>query len=239
MAWNDYAISLAEELGITAPSPVKVLFRKREKGDKAAGFENTSAFAVPAERNITVLVPVKLGLSPFNSLDNLVYHEIGHVLLNDLAGPDIPIWLDEGMVQYLGQNYSDNNMFRFMLLLRKKSGLLEMSRSEFYSDAMSYQLAHAFIAYLAAKYGKRRILNYIRSLRSAEDWRRSFGLMFGNDISGEYSLFYDRLRADVNILSLIDMNALFVLGALLLIISYIFYRIRRKRILKRMEQEDG
>lgn len=98
----------------------------------------------------------------------LLTHEYMHVILRDIAGANIPCWLNEGLAQLSEYEQEDRKMVLFEKA-RRHNKLLKLAALE--GSFKNYSGMHAMLAY-------EQSYSFVRFLRDEYDWYRLQKLVF-------------------------------------------------------------
>jgi hypothetical protein len=148
--------------------------------------EGVLAFAEPEGRRM--VLPID---EPPDQLYRLITHELTHVFMFDvvprgLIGADLPLWVDEGMANYMAGYWNPLD-----LMAVRDAALTDSvpSMSEFYVPSLSgrlpYSLGHAAFEFIEARWGQEGVRNFLVGLRR--------NVLGGNETAYEEAL---KLEAD-------------------------------------------
>ena len=104
----------------------------------------------------------------------VMLHEICHIFIKKIVKKRIPVWVEEGICQFIA--FGDKIKPKKFVNLRKLQ-----TYEDWYKLDNPYAYCSNFFSYLNKKYGKKKILKFIRLLnkRKPED---AFAEVFGQDI---------------------------------------------------------
>lgn len=242
-AFNGFFSELLKEFYLPQDLKVNIYFINRDEIKDINGIkkEFVEGFAIPSQKKIYILLPLKFSDFPINNLDNLMYHEMVHIVLYQyMRGKEIPFWLNEGLAQYLANNQPDNNRFSLSVLLRKMPKLKDISGIDFYKKPfINYPYSYYFIKYLDGKYGFNKILKFLKIYRVSNDLSSNFLNVFGHSISYDELQFHVYLKKQTNFTVIFTPQFFFTLASFILTIAYIIYLFRRKKILKQLTKEEN
>ena len=151
--------TLVRVLGIERVGPpIRVILEA--EGTEAA--RNTpawiSGYAYGA-LGVVVLLPERTPVYPDSSLDELVLHEIAHVLISRAtAGREVPRWFNEGVAMLVGRSWDleDRSRMTWALLVDEKVPLAELDRRFEQGRAAAgraYAFSGALVRDLFQRYG--------------------------------------------------------------------------------------
>ena len=240
--FNGFFNELLREFYLPADIKVKILFIHRDEVKKVNGIsrEFIEGFAIPVQKKIYILLPLKFSDFPINNLDNLMYHEMVHIILYQyLKGREIPYWLNEGLAQYMANNSPGNLRFSLSVIFKRFPELKNISGSEFYrSPFINYPYSYYFMKYLDQKYGFQHILKFVKAFKVSNDISINYLNAFGHSLEYDELNFHKYLRKQISFVVAFTPQFFFTFGSFLLTLAYIVYLIRRKRILKKLAAEE-
>lgn len=150
--------------------------------------EWASGFALPGARLI-VLRSAKVGHYPFSSLEEVLTHELAHVVLADAApGLSWPRWFDEAVATRAGRAWEWRDRFTLngLLLAGSLPGLDQLSRDFGRSGeeaGRAYAASLEFLEWARGEYGVDLVPRLLRARpeRSFEGaWRSATGVSLGD-----------------------------------------------------------
>jgi len=159
------------------PTASVLLVEEKNRFQRVAESPLTVAFAVPA-KNLMVIDCSRIHIHPF-SLENILKHELCHLLLHDRIDEEIlPRWLDEGVSQWVSDGIGDVIMDQKRSLLNRavlRGGLIPLRRLDrgFPSDEnsflLSYEESKSFVAYVVARFGLEGILGVLEEMEQGKE----------------------------------------------------------------------
>ncbi len=139
--------------------------------------KDTGALAWSAGEAVVENKLIKTFVTAPGFLDNILPHEVAHIIFRGMVGfnnPAVPIWLEEGVASYQGENI---HLVRTKLADRIKSGdfinLNDLSRfSESASEdkakvGLFYAESYSLVKYLISEFGRERFVFFCQSLRDS------------------------------------------------------------------------
>jgi hypothetical protein len=117
-----------------------------------------TGFAV-SEQNLVVLLPSRLLAFPDSSLEDLLRHEVAHVLVDRAAaGHPLPRWFHEGVAMIAGESWGLEERSRFSLALVRgqEVSLAQLERAFGGGEATvgwAYAVAGAFVRDIVRQHG--------------------------------------------------------------------------------------
>ncbi|MCD6579148.1 hypothetical protein J7L48_06700, partial [bacterium] len=241
-AFNGFFKELLEEFYLPKDLKVNISFINRDNIKKINGInrEFVEGFAVPSQNKIYILLPLKFTDFPINNLDNLIYHEMVHIVLYQyMRGKPIPYWLNEGLAQYLANNQPGNMRFSMSVVLKRFPEFKNISDRSFYKKPfINYPYSYYFVKYLDEKYGFENLLKFLKSFKVSQDISSNFLSVYEHSMSYDELKFHLYLKNQISFVIIFTPQFFFTLGSFILTLAYIIYLIRRKKILKKLAAEE-
>ncbi|NMC44683.1 MAG: hypothetical protein GYA46_12260, partial [candidate division Zixibacteria bacterium] len=175
-------------------------------------------------------------------LGELVAHEYGHIILESAVRyQDVPRWLNEGLAMYLSAEWSwDDNLSMARAVIG--GGAIPLNDIEYLNrfNAAKAQVAYSesFLAfkYFLDTYGASSLRILLAEIASGRPIDAAMTAAIGADTDAFEREFSRFLQGRYNIVSfLFDSNLFWILLAMVVIVGFIFVRLRRRR---RIEQLD-
>jgi hypothetical protein len=146
-------------LGLARPGPPINIILAAEASPVAQGTPTwVSGFAY-GNLGVIVLFPERTPAYPDTSFDELLFHELSHVLVaRAAAGHSIPRWFNEGLAMYIGRswNLEDRSRMTWALLVDRKVSLATLDQ-RFEGDRgemrRAYAVSGAFVRDLFHRFG--------------------------------------------------------------------------------------
>ncbi len=146
-------------LGLAHPGPPINIILAAEDAPVAQGTPTwVSGFAY-GNLGVIVLFPERTPAYPDTSFDELLFHELSHVLAaRAAAGHSIPRWFNEGLAMYIGRswNLEDRSRMTWALLVDRKVSLADLEQ-RFAGDRgemrRAYAVSGAFVRDLYHRFG--------------------------------------------------------------------------------------
>ncbi|MBI3092425.1 MAG: hypothetical protein HYY96_17335 [Candidatus Tectomicrobia bacterium] len=207
--------------------------------------EWVAGVAVPQRRLILLKSPRLLkGLEPH--YPSLLPHELSHLLLAQRLGAcdEAPSWLDEGLAQYLAQEWDMGK--RATLLKASLTGSflpLGEITAGFPRQRELAELAYAeglsFVSYLIRVQGWSGIQRLLTALRARCDFEPAFREAYAASLRSYEAAWLARLKERYTWLPVLTGGgSLFFLGALLVVTGYVRKRRATKAKLRQWEEEE-
>jgi len=221
-------------------TPTVLLVNKREKFQKMAGHGLFVAFANP-ERNLIVIDYSRMNIHPF-TLTTTLKHELCHLLFHQhIRHDNLPRWFDEGVAQWASDGIGEIMMANGKRLLNRASLSgryipLDRLTHHFPRDDISLKLAYeeskSFVEYITDIYGNDGLIDIMTRLKEGD--RMDDAILWSLSVSLEdlEKSWHEHLRGQIPWLTYLSMNLyeiLFSLGAIITVIGFIRYRIKKGR----------
>lgn len=150
--------------------------------------------------NLIVLFPARSPSYPHDTLEDVLHHEVAHVLMARAArGTPLPLWFHEG-VAVLGERtwrlQDEARLLRELVLVSRTP--LDRVNALFSADtgsrARAYTLAAAFVRDLIKRHGADTPANILRRAGRGEPFERAFLQATGESVSAAEIAFWDGHR---------------------------------------------
>jgi hypothetical protein len=243
--------NLESRLGWTLGSRPEIMIVK----DRAAFVETGAggyavAFAVP-RRGLIVIDNARVRIDPF-SLEPILTHELAHLILHRHIPEDaLPRWLDEGVAQWVSGGTAEIALMEGTGP-RLKQAVLSGQWVPFNSLAgpfpaddpalsLAYEQSRSFVEFIVQRYGSAgllRILNGLRDGKRIEDAvEGALAVSFGE----LEAAWRDHLKQEVTWIVYVSNQLpaiLFFLGAVLTVLGFIRFLVRKRKYKDEVWEED-
>jgi hypothetical protein len=182
---SDELASAARLVGLTEPGPpIRVIVAPEGSGPASLVSPWISGYAL-SDRGLVVVMPQRVGSYPDNSLEDLLLHEVAHVLVSRAAGDrPLPRWFHEGMAMIAGGSwgFDDRSRLTLALVMDRPVSLAELEGR--FAGGQSevnraYAIAGSFVRDLFDRYGSeaapRVLVGVSRGLSFEEAFREATG----------------------------------------------------------------
>ena len=236
-----------ETLGITTNRRVAIHLYATEKGFRqAANYTPVDTLGVTfAARNTIIIDCSKTGTRGPNSFAITLRHEMIHIAFGRLmsrTGQHVPLWFNEGVAcvamnrlqfgdpRQLVQVAGGNGLFTFAQL---SNGFPTLSTEL----ELAYQQSESAVRFLMKAHGDDAVRRIVSLMLAGRTFDESLvEVAGGTDFEPRWRKY---VAGRYTILAFISTYfSLFTILALLVIASYVLYRVRRHRIRARWEQEE-
>jgi len=218
--------------------PRLVLTADKEHFEKMSGSPLVSAFAVP--RQHTVVMLVSRAASDSYVLRETLEHELCHLVLHAHIDPELlPKWLDEGICQWLsgslGEILAGQGLVTSGINLAHHPIPLQQLTKTFPADRRAilkaYEESRLFVDFLRSRYGRNGLLRLLDHLKEGQEIEAAVLEVFSNSLQNLESEWLDELRSRNLWLLWISQylyEILFFLGALLTVLAFLRVTIRKR-----------
>ncbi|HEX7186107.1 MAG TPA: hypothetical protein VF756_30050 [Thermoanaerobaculia bacterium] len=214
-------------VGLEEPgAPIRVILAPEGSPPARQAPPWVSGYAYP-ERSLIVLLPARTPSYPDSSLEDLLRHEVAHVLVARAAGGQpIPRWFHEGLAMIAGLSWGldDRSRLTLALLADDQVSLNELEglfRGGQGASNRAYAIAGAFVHDLFERHGSGVAADILRWVRRGLPFEAAFRIATGTSLAEAESSFWDRqsfwyrwvplLTSSVTLWLLITMLALWAI----------------------------
>lgn len=205
---------------------------------------STAGFAV-AELSVVVLFPSRAPVYPHDTLEDVLHHEIAHVLITRAAGgKPLPLWFQEGLAMAAERTWGLEDQARLLgeLTLVARTDLDEVN-ALFTQDesarTRAYTLAGAFVRDLLRQHGSSTPGAMLARMAAGASFETAFAEITGETLADAEAAFWRRHRFwTIWVPFLTTSTALWM--AVTLIALYAIFRRRQQRaaIRERWDKEE-
>ena len=147
-------------VGLSHPGdPIRVVVASEQSEWARRAPVWAAGYAIP-RKDIIVILPQRVVAYPYDSLENVLFHEIAHIVNARAArGQHIPRWFDEGlaMVSARAWDFEDRARLTWAIIIGDPISL-ETLDALFYEDRGSarkaYVLSHALVRFFIHEFGR-------------------------------------------------------------------------------------
>jgi len=228
--------------------PAVFLVQDKEYFPRLTGNKLIVAFAVPAD-NLIVIDCSRLHILP-HRLDQVLKHEMVHLILHHhIRSVHLPRWLDEGVAQWLSEGVTElleapqRSFFEEALLSGNYIPLRDL-KYNFPTNKKNLMLAYeeslSFVAFISDRYGDNRIFEILEHLQKGNEIYTAFYASLDaspEEIEDRWIMQQRRQTTWFIFLAGHIYEFLFLAGALLTVIGFIRFLIKKRNY--RDEDEDN
>ncbi len=193
-----------------------------------------------------VVFPARAGAYPYDSLEELLQHEVAHVLVNRAAGGrPVPRWLHEGIAMTAGDRWGLEDRGRFALDVAR-GGAVPLARVDrlFRGSSSEVRRAYAvsggFVNHLLRRHGPRVTGDLLAGLAAGRPLEDAFAAATGEPLAAAEERFWRRQTFWHRWVPLLGSSTVLWIGVTLL--ALLAFRRRRRRdaeLMARWEDEDA
>ena len=190
--------AVMEMVGLEAAGPPILVLVAPESSQLARNAPSwVSGYAVPAE-SFVVLFPQRASRYPIDGMEELLRHEVAHVMIERAAGSgEIPRWFNEGIATVAGESWSvgDRSMVTWTLA---RGGELSFERVDAMfgegepSIARAYALSGAFVNDLLQREGAGAVAGILSRVKDGTPFEYAFVRVTGKSIQRAEREFWQR-----------------------------------------------
>ncbi len=229
---------IAAELGLARIQPIEIVVTHDARRYRSRGSSELPewgvAFAILDEQRI--LVDVERATRAYNSLAEVVPHELSHLLLRQrVTSAAFPIWFNEGLAQWQAREWSLVDAWRLMQDVWTGSAprLGEVSARYPKGEERAqgaYRLSYAAFTELFAESGFGTLPAFLAEVERAGDFRSAFQSYWGFTVEDYAAYFQDEMekRYRTNALAF-ESGPLLAFAAVLFIAVLVRQGIKRRR----------
>lgn len=194
--------------------------------------------------SLIVLFPARSPAYPHDTLEDVLHHEVAHVLVGRAArGAELPLWFHEGLAVLAERTWrleDDARLLRELVLVSRTP--LDRVNALFAGDASSraraYTLAAAFVRDLIRRHGADAPADILRRAGRGEPFERAFAQATGESRSAAEIAFWAGHRFWTSLGSFLTTQAgLWMIVTLVAIYAIIRRRQQRAAQRKRWEEQ--
>jgi hypothetical protein len=196
------------------------------------------------DESLIVLFPARSPAYPHDTLEDVLHHEVAHVLMGRAArGAALPLWFHEGLAVLAERTWRLEDQARLLreLVLVSRIPLArvdELFAADAGSRARAYTLAAAFVRELIRRHGTDAPANILRRVGRGEPFEHAFVQATGESVSAAEIAFWDGHRFWTSIGPFLTTEAaLWMIVTMVAIYAIIRRRQQRAAQRKRWEEQ--
>ncbi len=241
------ALSLAgivRTVGLDDPGPAiqVVLAGEDSEAARRAG-DWISGYAL-GNAGLVVLFPARSPVYPHDTLEDVLRHEVAHVLIARAAGGrDVPRWFHEGLAVAVERPWDFEDRSRLVwelmagprLRLRAVDAMFEAGPA---AQSRAYSLSAAFVRDLIREHGGTAPAAILRLVRDEVPFDRAVATVAGQPLGIAEDGFWERQRVWTVWMPMVTSGEAFWLGVILLAALAVWRRRRHSAGIRRRWQEE-
>jgi hypothetical protein len=236
--------NIAEFLGIGETEPAIHVILTAENSELARRVVPwISGFAV-GESNLVVLFPARSPGYPDDTLEDVLRHEVAHVLISRAAaGRPVPRWFNEGLAMEVerARRFQDQTQLFYQLVTGGETDLPQLDRlfSGGENDqTRAYALAGALVHDLLQRHGPAVCREILMHMHGGVPFDTAFADVTGVTPSHAESEFWQHQRIWTSWVPIITSSTILWLAVTLLALAAIYVRRRRNRQIEEQWEEE-
>ncbi len=199
----------------------------------------TAGYALP-DQNLIVLFPARSPQYPHDTLEDVLHHEVAHVLMARAAGgAGLPLWFHEGLAVLGERTWGLEDQARLVseMVMVSRTPLDRvdaMFAADEGSKTRAYTLAAAFVRELIRRHGADAPANVLRRMRTGETFERAFANAMGESVAEAENAFWEGQRFWTSVGPFLTTQTALWMGVTVIALAAIIRR-RMQRAAKRKE----
>lgn len=232
-------------VGLEQPGPpIRVILAPEGSPEARAVRDWVAGYAVGADGPI-VLFPARSPSYPDSSLEELMHHEVAHILISRAAaGRPVPRWFHEGVAMAAGSawNLGDSSRFSLDVLRRGRTPLARVDRLFAGGGAAAsraYAVSGAFVEHLRGRHGPWVTGEILSRMGAGASFENAFQSATGDTVQEAEEVFWRRQTFWRRWVPFLTSGTALWLGITLL--ALLAFRRRKQRdeaMAERWERED-
>jgi hypothetical protein len=236
---------IAELVGVPEPGPAIEVTLASESSEVAQRTPDWIAGFARDATNQIVIFPSRSVQYPHQSLDDVLRHEVAHILIARASGGQaVPRWFNEGLAMAAERSwrFEDQTRLFFQIVLGPAPGLMDIERwfrGGETNQGRAYALSGALVRDLLEQHGQNAGAGILAGVRRGATFDQAFRDTTGMTPGAAESDFFQRQRVWTTWVPIVTSSA-----AIWIIVTFIALaaiRRRRKRdvvLREKWEQED-
>ncbi len=236
---------LMSEVGLTELTPIEIVVTADARAyDRSLSPELPNwgvAFAILEQQRI--LVDVHKATRAFNSLDEVVPHELSHLLVRQrVPDADLPIWFSEGMAQWQAREWSLADSWQLMQGVWSGSAprIVDLVRHYPADEARAqdaYRISYAAFTYLFEGVGFGKLPEFLGTVERNRSFGGGFSEYWGFSTSDFAAYFQDDIERRYKSKSFVFQDGpLFGFAALVFIAVVVRQYFKRRKKFAQLEE---
>jgi hypothetical protein len=184
--------------GLEDPGPPIRVFLGTESSDLAQGVPPWISGYAYGEQGVIVLLPGRVPNYPDTSIDDLLRHEVAHVLVTRAAGGrPLPRWFHEGLAMISGSDWGSEDRAWLGAALAARGDVRLSDLDELFAGgrgdtARAYAVAGAFVQDLFGRFGDRVAARLLAGVARGQSFEEAFRSTTGESLADAERSFWRR-----------------------------------------------
>lgn len=198
-----------------------------------------------SDKDVAVLFPDRTPTYPDSNFEELVLHEVGHILVSRASGgAELPRWFNEGLALFIGRPWrlEDHSRVTWALVSRANITLADLEdhfNSNRAAAAHAYALAGAFVHDLLQRHGSGVAAFVLAAVATGSRFEDAFRDATGVSLEEAEASFWGRHTFIYRWVPVLTSSAtLWIAISLLALVAFKRRRTRDAALRERWEQED-
>jgi hypothetical protein len=234
-----------ELLGLEGPGDPILLVLAPEDSLTAKSAPGWIAGYAISDRGVAVLFPERTPSYPDSTFEELVLHEVGHILVfRATGGGEVPRWFNEGLALFIGRPWrlEDHSRVTWALVSGRQVSLSDLEpyfhRSR-ETAGHAYALAGAFVQDLVNRDGPTTVAAILAAVNAGSSFTEAYLAVTGSTLEEAEKDFWGRHTFLYRWIPILGSSA--TLWSVITVLALIAFKRRRSKDLaieERWEQED-
>jgi len=203
-----------------------------------------SGYAI-SDQGVAILFPARTPSYPDSTFEELVLHEVGHILaFRAVGGGEIPRWFNEGLALFIGRPWSleDHSRVTWALVSGRQVSLVDLEpyfNTTREAARHAYALAGAFVQDLVKREGPDAVAQILAAVASGSNFEEAYLWVTGTTLSEAEHDFWSRHTFLYRWVPVIGSSAtLWIFISLLALLAFRRRRARDAELRQAWEREE-
>ncbi len=232
-------------VGLAEPGPPIQVVLAAEDSEAARGARPWVAGYALSNSSLIVLFPARSPVYPHDTLEDVLRHEVAHVLIARAAGGrDVPRWFHEGLAVVVERPWDleDRSRLAWELMAGPRLRLREidaMFEGGAAAQSRAYSLSTAFVRDIIREHGSRAPAAILRLVRDEVPFDRAVATVAGQPLGLVEDGFWERQRVWTVWMPMVTSGEVFWFGVILLAALAVWRRRRHGAAIRQQwDQEE-
>jgi len=219
-----------------------------------AGEDTLAAKSAPAwisgyafsDRDVAVLLPARTPSYPDSTFEELVLHEVGHILVfRAVGGGEIPRWFNEGLALFIGRPWrlEDHSRVTWALVSGRRVSLVDLEpyfNTTREAARHAYALAGAFVQDLVHREGADGVAQILAAVADGSSFEEAYLEITGETLADAEHDFWSRHTFLYRWVPIVGSSAtLWILITALALLAFRRRRAKDAQLRHQWEQEEA
>jgi MYXO-CTERM domain-containing protein len=235
---------IVRTVGLAEPGPPIQVVLAGEDSEAASGVGEWVAGYALSNAGLVVLFPARSPVYPHDTLEDVLRHEVSHVLIARAAGGrSVPRWFHEGLSVAVERPWDLEDRSRLVwelmagprLRLREIDAMFEGAQA---AQSRAYSLSAAFVRDIIREHGSHAPAAILRLVREGDEFERAVATVAGRPLGFVEDGFWNRQRVWTVWMPLVTSGEAFWLFVMVLAGLAVWRRRRHSREIRRRWEEE-